>query len=87
MVPSSPAAPSRVIARGPLGSNALWTKVVPGNVSDRSKSGHPYGLIQPTLYDTADGRSANRRIRIVILPKLDQFYGMIEEGLKMAAGK
>ena len=31
------------------------------------------------------GGAANRRIRIVILPKLDQFYGMIEEGLKMAA--
>lgn len=36
--------------------------------------------------DTADGRSRNRRIRIVILPKLDQFYGMIEDGLKMAGG-
>ena len=34
--------------------------------------------------DTPEGRSTNRRIRIVILPKLDQFYGMIEEGLKMA---
>lgn len=37
--------------------------------------------------DTADGRSTNRRIRIVILPKLDQFYGMIEDGLKKASGK
>jgi len=36
--------------------------------------------------DTADGRSRNRRIRIVILPKLDQFYGMIEDGLKQATG-
>lgn len=35
--------------------------------------------------DTAEGRSANRRIRIVILPKLDQFYGMIEDGLKKAS--
>ncbi len=34
--------------------------------------------------DTPEGRSTNRRIRIVILPKLDQFFGMIEEGLKMA---
>ncbi len=34
--------------------------------------------------DTPEGRSTNRRIRIVILPKLDQFYGMIEEGLKKA---
>ncbi|MBL7963480.1 MAG: OmpA family protein [Flavobacteriales bacterium] len=35
--------------------------------------------------DTAEGRSTNRRIRIVILPKLDQFYGMIEDGLKKAS--
>lgn len=34
--------------------------------------------------DTAEGRAANRRTRIIILPKLDQFYGMIEEGLKEA---
>ena len=32
--------------------------------------------------DSAEGRAANRRTRIIILPKLDQFYGMIEEGLK-----
>lgn len=42
--------------------------------------------VPKTENDTADGRSANRRIRIVILPKLDQFYGMIEDGLKMATG-
>lgn len=36
--------------------------------------------------DTPEGRSTNRRIRIVILPRLDQFYGMIEDGLKKAAG-
>jgi chemotaxis protein MotB len=33
---------------------------------------------------TAEGRAVNRRTRIIILPKLDQFYGMIEEGLKEA---
>jgi len=32
--------------------------------------------------DTKDGRAKNRRTRIVILPKLDQFYSMIEEGMK-----
>ncbi|MDX5427269.1 MAG: OmpA family protein, partial [Bacteroidota bacterium] len=32
--------------------------------------------------DTKEGRAANRRTRIVVLPKLDQFYGMIEEGMK-----
>ncbi|ACU93138.1 OmpA family protein [Capnocytophaga ochracea] len=30
----------------------------------------------------ANGRALNRRTRIVILPKLDQFYTMIEEGMK-----
>ncbi|MEX2350602.1 MAG: OmpA family protein [Flavobacteriaceae bacterium] len=30
----------------------------------------------------AEGRSKNRRTRIVVLPKIDQFYTMIEEGLK-----
>jgi len=34
--------------------------------------------------DTPEGRSINRRIRIVILPKMDQFYNMIEDGLKKA---
>lgn len=34
--------------------------------------------------DTSEGRASNRRTRIVVLPKLDQFYGMIEEGLKKA---
>ena len=28
---------------------------------------------------TEEGRSANRRTRIIILPKLDEFYGMIED--------
>ncbi|HKK40549.1 MAG TPA: OmpA family protein [Cryomorphaceae bacterium] len=34
--------------------------------------------------DTPEGRSANRRTRIVILPKLDQFYSMVEDGMKEA---
>ncbi|MEM9687365.1 MAG: OmpA family protein [Bacteroidota bacterium] len=34
--------------------------------------------------DTAEGRSRNRRTRIVVLPKLDQFYNMVEEGMKEA---
>jgi chemotaxis protein MotB len=29
-----------------------------------------------------DGKAKNRRTRIVVLPKLDQFYNMIEEGMK-----
>lgn len=31
---------------------------------------------------SADGKAKNRRTRIVVLPKLDQFYNMIEEGMK-----
>lgn len=34
--------------------------------------------------DTPEHKSANRRTRIVILPKMDQFYDMIEDGLKQA---
>ena len=29
-------------------------------------------------------RAKNRRTRIVVLPKLDQFYSMIEDGMKKA---
>src|SRR5210317_1872343 len=32
--------------------------------------------------DTREGRAANRCTRIVVLPKLDEFNKMIEEGLK-----
>ncbi|WP_416448184.1 flagellar motor protein MotB [Leeuwenhoekiella sp. A2] len=35
--------------------------------------------------DTAEGRARNRRTRIVVLPKLDQFYQMIEDGIPKAA--
>ncbi len=35
-----------------------------------------------TNNDTAANRGRNRRTRIVVLPKLDQFYSMIEEGMK-----
>ena len=36
--------------------------------------------------DNPENRSTNRRTRIVILPKMDQFYDMIEDGLKKAEG-
>jgi len=37
--------------------------------------------------DTAEGRAANRRTRIVILPKIDEFYDMIEQEMKnLSAG-
>ena len=35
--------------------------------------------------DTKEHRSRNRRTRIVVLPKLDQFYGMIEDGIEQMA--
>lgn len=35
--------------------------------------------------DTAANRSRNRRTRLVVLPKLNEFYSMIEEGMKEAA--
>lgn len=37
--------------------------------------------------DNAADRAKNRRTRIVVLPKLDQFYSMIEEGMKDPAIK
>ena len=37
--------------------------------------------------DSPENRSTNRRTRIVILPKMDQFYDMIEDGLKKAEGE
>ncbi|WP_435577929.1 OmpA/MotB family protein [Gilvibacter sp.] len=32
--------------------------------------------------DSPEGKARNRRTRIVVLPKIDQFYNMIEDGLK-----
>lgn len=32
--------------------------------------------------ETSDNRAKNRRTRIVVLPKIDQFYSMIEDGMK-----
>ncbi len=34
--------------------------------------------------DTASNRAKNRRTRIVVLPKLDQFYDLIEKGMSAA---
>lgn len=34
--------------------------------------------------ETEAGQAKNRRTRIVVLPKLDQFFGMIEDGMKKA---
>ncbi len=37
--------------------------------------------------DNVAGKAKNRRTRIVVLPKIDQFYNMIEEGMKEAGKK
>ncbi len=37
--------------------------------------------------DTAEGRATNRRTRILVLPKIDQFYDMIEKEMKNQTGK
>ena len=34
---------------------------------------------------SSESRAKNRRTRIVVLPKLDQFYNMIEDGMKKAS--
>lgn len=48
----------------------------------RMTAGGRSQYIPKTSNDTAEGRAVNRRTRIVVLPKIDQFYSMIEEGLK-----
>lgn len=35
-----------------------------------------------TTNGTKEGKAQNRRTRIMVLPKLDQFYNMIEQGMK-----
>lgn len=37
--------------------------------------------------DSTQNRSANRRTRIIVMPKIDEFYDMIEKEMKIQAGK
>lgn len=37
--------------------------------------------------NTAENRATNRRTRIIVLPKIDQFYDMIEKEMKSLAGE
>ena len=37
--------------------------------------------------DTAENRAKNRRTRIIIMPKIDQFYDMLEKEMKNLSGK
>jgi len=40
-----------------------------------------------TTNDTATNRAKNRRTRVVVLPKIDQFYEMIENEVKVLSGQ
>jgi chemotaxis protein MotB len=55
--------------------------VSPGRITAGGRSEY----VPLVANDTPENRSTNRRTRIVILPKMDQFYGMIEQGLKQAS--
>jgi chemotaxis protein MotB len=54
--------------------------VAPGRITAGGRS----EFVPLVPNDSPEHRSANRRTRIVIMPKLDQFYEMIEDGLKQA---
>lgn len=56
-------------------------KVDPARITAAGRSEY----VPKVSNDTAEGKSINRRIRIVILPRMDQFYNMIEDGLKKAS--
>lgn len=44
-------------------------------------------FVPVTDNNTPDGRARNRRTRILVLPKIDQFYDMIEKEMKNQQGK
>ena len=52
-----------------------------GVAPERMTAGGRSQYIPKASNETAETRAKNRRTRIVVLPKLDQFYSMIEEGL------
>lgn len=52
-----------------------------GVAPERMTAGGRSEYIPKASNETAETRAKNRRTRIVVLPKLDQFYSMIEEGL------
>lgn len=54
--------------------------VAPGRITAAGRSEY----VPLVANDSPENRSTNRRTRIVILPRMDQFYGMIEDGLKQA---
>ena len=52
-----------------------------GVAPERMTAGGRSQYIPKASNETAETRAKNRRTRIVVIPKLDQFYSMIEEGL------
>ena len=52
-----------------------------GVAPERMTAGGRSQYIPKASNETSETRAKNRRTRIVVLPKLDQFYSMIEEGL------
>ena len=52
-----------------------------GVAPERMTAGGRSQYIPKASNETAETRAENRRTRIVVLPKLDKFYSMIEEGL------
>jgi len=55
-------------------------KVDPARMTAAGRSHY----VPVTTNDSSKNRAANRRTRIVVLPKLDQFYNMIDEGMEKA---
>ena len=56
------------------------------NVSPERMTASGKSFYMPlTGNDTAAGRAKNRRTRIVVLPKLDQFYDLIQQGMEQAS--
>jgi chemotaxis protein MotB len=56
------------------------------NVSPERMTASGKSFYMPlTDNDTAAGRAKNRRTRIVVLPKLDQFYDLIQQGMEQAS--
>jgi chemotaxis protein MotB len=56
-----------------------------GVAASRVTAGGRGEFVPLVANDTPENKSTNRRTRIVILPKMDQFYSMIEDGLEKAA--
>lgn len=58
------------------------------NVDPKQMIAAGRGEFVPLMANTnAENRAANRRTRIIVMPKIDQFYDMIEKEMKKQSGK